>query len=68
MIATLWSIDDKATALLMQDFFKARASGQSNSEALQSAQQALRTFKDDQGQTPYAQPYYWAAFILTGRD
>jgi len=38
-----------------------------NAEALQTAQAAVRTFKDSDGKTLYNSPYYWAAFILTGR-
>ena len=67
VIATLWTVDDKATQLLMTTFFQMRAKGQSTAQALQSAQAYLRNYQEN-GQTPYTSPYYWAAFILTGRD
>ncbi|MEP7287559.1 MAG: CHAT domain-containing protein [Chloroflexota bacterium] len=67
VLASLWSVDDKATGLLMKAFFEARAKGMGITEALQSAQATVRTFKDSDGKTPYASPYYWAPFILTGR-
>ncbi|MEO8395407.1 MAG: CHAT domain-containing protein, partial [Chloroflexota bacterium] len=67
VIATLWSVDDKATQLLMTAFFQRRAKGEPTAQALQSAQAYLRDYQED-GQTPYSSPYYWAAFILTGQD
>ena len=53
--------------MLMVTFFQGRAKGMSNAEALQAGQAAVRNYKDTDGKTPYASPYYWAAFILTGR-
>jgi CHAT domain-containing protein len=52
----------------MQTFFKGRAAGLENAEALQAAQHAVRVYVDEGGDTPYASPYYWASFILTGGD
>jgi CHAT domain-containing protein len=66
VISTLWSVDDQATGLLMQKFFEMRIQGQSNAQALHSAQTYIRTYQD-KGQTPYASPYFWAGFVLTGR-
>jgi CHAT domain-containing protein/predicted negative regulator of RcsB-dependent stress response len=65
VIATLWSVDDKATGLLMKTFFEMRAKGQPIAQSLQSAQAFMQTYQEN-GQTPYASPYYWAAFIITG--
>ncbi len=59
IVASLWSVDDKATAELMQVFYKNLAS-MDKSEALRQAQLKSR-------QT-YPHPYYWAAFQLTGRS
>jgi CHAT domain-containing protein len=67
VLASLWSVDDKATGMLMESFFQARTKGVGNAEALQVAQAAVRNYKDSDGKTPYSSPYYWAAFILTGR-
>jgi CHAT domain-containing protein/Tfp pilus assembly protein PilF len=58
VIASLWNVEDKATALLMQQFYTHLRSGMSKGEALQKAQIAVRE------QFPH--PYYWAAFVLTG--
>jgi CHAT domain-containing protein len=67
VVATLWSVDDQATAILMETFFQSRAKGLANAEALQSAQAAVRTYTAKDGKMPYASPYYWAAFVLSGR-
>ena len=61
VIASLWSVDDEATGLLMQRFFTHLRDGMSAAEALQKAQQKLRQQRPD-----YSHPYYWAAFSLTG--
>ena len=66
VISTLWSVDDQATGLLMTKFFEMRKQGQANAQAIQSAQEYIRTYQEN-GQTPYASPYFWAGFILTGR-
>lgn len=58
VLASLWKVDDVATAELMDRFYQARAVAD-DSEALRQAQQALI----GKG----AHPYYWAAFYLTGR-
>ncbi len=59
IVASLWSVDDKATAALMRDFYK-------NLAALEKAE-ALRQAQIKTRQT-YPHPYYWAAFQLTGRS
>lgn len=58
IIASLWSVDDKATAMLMQAFYGNLAS-MNKREALQQAQIRART--------SFSHPFYWAAFQLTGR-
>lgn len=58
VIASLWTVDDQATSLLMQTFYSYLKRGFSKAEALQAAQAATRR--------KYPHPYYWAAFVLTG--
>lgn len=58
VLASLWEVDDAATARLMQDFY-ARLAKKGRATALREAQLAL--MKD------YPQPYFWAAFYLTGQ-
>lgn len=55
VLATLWPVDDEATQLLMSHLYGQLANGASPPQALQQAQQVMQ-------QTPYAHPFYWAAF------
>ena len=61
VVASLWPVDDAATAKFMELFYS-QAVGHPGSEgqALQAARQALRTA--DGGK--WADPYYWSAFLL----
>jgi len=63
VVASLWSVDDEATAVLMRAFYAGMRNGLGKAEALQAAQTAVRT---DKAHPAWAQPYYWAAFTLTG--
>lgn len=58
IITTLWKIPDTHTNQLMTSFYQSLQSGQSPAVALQQAQIAMA----QQG----LDPYYWAAFVLTG--
>jgi CHAT domain-containing protein/tetratricopeptide (TPR) repeat protein len=58
VIASLWTVDDEATSLLMKAFYGHLKHGMSKAAALQAAQAATRK--------KYPHPYYWAAFALTG--
>ena len=57
-IASLWSVNDQATAVLMTAFYQHLRAGASKAEALRRAQAETRA--------QYPHPYYWAAFVLTG--
>lgn len=56
ILMSLWKVDDKATQLLMTEFYKNLTLGQSQYDALKQAQTAVKA--------QYADPEYWAAFIL----
>jgi CHAT domain-containing protein/Flp pilus assembly protein TadD len=58
VIASLWTVDDRATNLLMKAFYSHLKRGMSKAAALKAAQAATRK--------RYPHPYYWAAFVLTG--
>jgi CHAT domain-containing protein len=61
VVASLWKVDDRATAELMRHFYKALLQeGLPPAAALRSAKQAMRR------QKPFAAPYFWAAFQLQG--
>ncbi len=60
-IASLWSVDDQSTALLMSYFYQELSqSQQTKAEALRRAQLAVLQQKD------FAHPFFWAAFVLVG--
>lgn len=56
VVASLWSVDDESTALLMQEFYRALAERAEPAEALRSATVSLRRKHED--------PFFWAPFIL----
>jgi CHAT domain-containing protein/tetratricopeptide (TPR) repeat protein len=58
VIASLWNVDDAATSLLMEKFYQHLQDGSSKAGALRQAQADVRK--------QYPNPYYWAAFVLTG--
>ncbi|MCC6539257.1 MAG: CHAT domain-containing protein, partial [Bryobacterales bacterium] len=61
VVASLWKVDDAATAELMKHFYAAlRKPGVAPASALHTAQAALRK------QPRWQSPYYWAAFVLQG--
>lgn len=58
IVASLWEVDDAATAELMQGFYRKLLAGQPKRTALREAQLELRARFPD--------PLHWAAFTLTG--
>lgn len=59
VVASLWSVQDKATSELMKTFYEAMFEGQQTpAAALRSAQVAM--WREGRA------PYYWAAFVLQG--
>ena len=59
-IASLWSVNDTATAALMNQFYLALSEGYTKAEALQRAQ--IQLMASDR----FSHPHDWAAFILIG--
>ena len=61
VVASLWRVEDRATAALMEQFYRAMLhEGLAPTAALRSAQLAIRA-------TPgWEDPYYWSGFLLQG--
>ncbi|MBC8367037.1 CHAT domain-containing protein [bacterium] len=60
VFATLWPVDDLATAHFVEHFYDGLASGEACNVALSSAQEILKSQVETQ------HPYYWAGFVLIG--
>jgi CHAT domain-containing protein len=61
VVASLWKVDDDATAELMKHFYAGLfQKGLTPAAALRDAQLALRS------QKRWRSPYYWAAFVIQG--
>jgi len=56
ILATLWNVNDRSTALMMSAFYRQWLAGKPIQQALRDAIQELR--KD------YPSPFYWAPFVL----
>jgi CHAT domain-containing protein len=60
VIASLWKVDDEATSILMDEFYRQLSNHKEKGEALRLAQETLS--KDPR----YSHPYFWSAFVLYG--
>jgi CHAT domain-containing protein len=62
-IASLWSVEDESTRLLMNDFYQNLITKKlGKAESLRLAQQSLLKHPN----LKYRSPYYWAPFVLVG--
>jgi CHAT domain-containing protein/tetratricopeptide (TPR) repeat protein len=70
VVATQWQVDDQATAVLIGHFFEVIAEAERAGETVDYAR-ALRDAKlrvrNDADNPRWADPYYWAAFTITGQ-
>jgi CHAT domain-containing protein len=60
VVATLWPVDDWATAALMERFYQGYAGNADPAGALAAAQRALLA------QPATSHPFYWAGFVAVG--
>ncbi len=56
MLVSLWSVNDKSTAMLMSSFYQYWSKGETKQQAFKHAVTDVRQ--------AYPQPYYWAPFVL----
>jgi CHAT domain-containing protein len=64
VLASLWNVNDTATAELMKSFYTNLKKGEPKDEALRQAKLTLLKGK----QTTWRHPYYWAPFVLVGAN
>ena len=60
VVVSLWNVDDRAAARLMRVFYERLTAGDPPSRALAEAKVSLM-------RSGYANPFYWAPFVLIGR-
>ncbi len=63
ILMTLREVDNHATRLFMEEFYRQYLSGKSMTHALRKAQSFLRNYEED-GVRPYKDPKYWTYFTL----
>jgi CHAT domain-containing protein/tetratricopeptide (TPR) repeat protein len=62
VVASLWKVDDEATAEFMKHFYRAMFEGEATpASALRQAQLAMLS------QKRWSEPYYWAGFVIQGQ-
>jgi len=68
VVASLWRVEDSSTAQLMRAMYQELAARPTDvATALQQAQKSVRTLVRN-GKQPYAHPYYWAGFVVSGTE
>lgn len=60
VVASLWAVDDAATARLTEVFYERLLAGDSVAAALEAGRAALRADRET------AHPWYWAGFVVSG--
>jgi CHAT domain-containing protein len=61
LLATLWSVDDRSTYILINNFYEFwHNKGFDKIESLRRAQNALKSMPE------YSHPFYWAPYIIIG--
>jgi len=66
VVATLWQVEDASTAELMRALYERLENPAADlAAALEDAQREMRA-RVEGGIHPYAHPYYWAGFVVSG--
>jgi CHAT domain-containing protein len=78
VLSSLWTVDDRSTAILMDRFYEDltgryrgeragyREARMPPARALREAKHYVRTLTDARGRRPFEHPAYWAGFVLVG--
>ena len=65
VVATLWSVSDRESALLVVKFVEELANGKSKAAAMREAQ--MERIEKRRQRYGDAHPFYWSAFTVTGK-
>ncbi|MEJ2733244.1 MAG: CHAT domain-containing protein [Anaerolineae bacterium] len=71
LVLSLWAVEDRSTARLMEAFYQKLAEGCSKGMALRHAQLQFIQAGYSNGDAPagpYTHPYFWAPFFLVGHS
>ncbi len=63
LLVSLWAVSDTSTLALMETFYRGLCKGKSKAQAIRDAQVGMLRKRKY-----WSHPYYWAPFILIGRD
>lgn len=66
LVLSLWAVEDRSTARLMEMFYTKLAQGRTKGQALRQAQLQLLREPDEREGAAYTHPYFWAPFFLVG--
>ncbi len=67
VVASLWGVSDRSTALLLSSFYRHLRQGLATDMALREAQLGfIRGGAGDSGSRRFTHPFHWAAFVLFG--
>ena len=64
-LASLWVVDDEATALIMGEFYK-QLKQEPNITKIEAFKRAQLTLLTDPRYKQYQHPYYWSPYVLVG--
>ena len=65
VLSTLWSVADESTGIFMQRFYEHFLNGEPAQQAIQATQ---NEFMHDAKYKQYSNPYYWAGFVMIGKE
>jgi CHAT domain-containing protein len=65
VLSTLWSVADESTGIFMQRFYEHFLNGEPAQQAIQATQ---NEFMHDEKYKQYSNPYYWAGFVMMGKE
>jgi CHAT domain-containing protein len=65
VVASLWRVEDRSTAMLMREMYRSLADRKTDTaEALRRSQIRVRSERDGASH-PYEHPYYWGGFLVS---